>query len=141
MSATIDRRVSHDRKGCCLARSRRISTMANRPVTLPPSTLDPAAGWMFTGRAMPARRQASPHSLMADDDDLVDDDDLDDDDLDDDDLEDDEDDEDAEDDDLGDAEIGDDDDSDEEFDDDLDEDEEEDEDDLTAQKHTPTRVH
>jgi len=109
--------------------------MANRPVTLPPSTLDPAAGWMFTGRTMPARCQTSPLPLMADDDDVDDDDDLDDDDLDDDD-------DDVTEDDLGEVEGGDDDaDEDEDFDDDLDEDEEEDEDDLTAQKHTPTRVH
>jgi hypothetical protein len=111
--------------------------MANRPVTLPPSTLDPAAGWMFTGRTMPVRRQTSPHPLMADDDDDVDDDDLDEDDLDDDD------DDDVDEDGLGDVEVedGDDDSSDEDFDEDLDEDEDEDEDDLTAQKHTPTRVH
>jgi hypothetical protein len=137
MSATIDRRVIAGR-GTSVARLRRISTMANRPVTLPPSTLDPAAGWLFTGRTILPRRQESPFQLMADDDDDVDDDD--DEDLDDDDLDDDED--DAADG-LGDGEVGhgDDDDPDEDFDDDLDEDEEEDEDDLTAQKHTPTRVH
>lgn len=114
--------------------------MAHRPVMLSLSTLDPALDRPFTGGLAPVSGCNEPVRYAVDDDDDIDDDDDledDDDDLDDDEVDDDEDvadDEEVE-------EGGDDDDLDDDFDDDLDEDEDEEDDDLTAQKHTPTRVH
>ncbi|MCC7043844.1 MAG: hypothetical protein IT183_08275 [Acidobacteria bacterium] len=116
--------------------------MANRPVMLSLSTLDPALDGPFTGGLVSVSGCHQPVRYAVDDDDDIDDDDLDDDD---DDLDDDEVDDDDEDvaDDGEVEEGGDDDDLDDDFDDDDDDDVDEDEedDDLTAQKHTPTRVH